>query len=132
MAALALPLVLVTACGDDTGPTATEPTSTTDATQTPTDGTSTSPSNEVSTPADDTSPKCDDVWIEGERLPGGYQGCYEGAKLVKADGRYCEFGKPLFTYDLTYYAVRKGIIAKAEKSFAQDPGYQDALAKCTA
>ncbi len=39
------------------------------------------------------------MWVDGAKLPGGYQDCYDGDVRVKADGRYCEFGKPLITYD---------------------------------
>ena len=115
--ALALPLALATACGNDSD-TATDTSPTTAA-----------PSSASSRP--DPSPQCDTVWVAGESLPGGYQGCYEGTKLVKASGRYCEFGKPLITYDERFYAVTHGRIIEANQSFAKDARYQDTLAKCS-
>ena len=117
LVALALPLALVTACGDDSN-TATDTSPTTPG--------ATSTSNRP-----DPSPQCDTVWVAGKSLQGGYQGCYEGTKLVKASGRYCEFGKPLFTYDERFYAVPRGRIIEATKPFAQDARYQDTLAKCS-
>ena len=114
--ALALPLALVTACGNNSD-TATDPA--------PTSAAPSSPSSP------DPSPQCDTLWVAGESLPGGYQGCYEGAKLVKANGRYCEFGKPLITYDERFYAVSHGRIIEAKQPFAKDARYQDTLAKCS-
>lgn len=118
LAALALPLALATACGDDSS-TVSDPSPTT------------SSSAAASQDATVKQPQCDDVWVAGKALPGGYQGCYEGTERVKASGRYCEFGKPLFTYDERFYAVRAGRIAEAKKPFAEDAGYQDVLAKCS-
>ena len=115
--ALALPLALATACGSDSD-TATD--------KSPTSAAPTSASGRP-----DPSPQCDTVWVAGESLPGGYQGCYEGTKLVKASGRYCEFGKPLMTYDERFYAVSHGRIIEAKQSFAKDARYQDTLAKCS-
>lgn len=115
--ALALPLALVTACGNDST-TATDKS----PTKAPASSTSSRP---------DPSPQCDSVWKAGATLPGGYQGCYEGTKQVKASGRYCEFGKPLITYDERFYAVSHGRIIEAKQSFAKDARYQDTLAKCS-
>ncbi len=119
LAALALPLALATACGDDSGTTAEDSTPTTS---------SSSPTASAS--AKEPDPQCTDVWRAGETLPRSYDGCYENDKRVKPNGRYCEFGKPLLTYDERFYAVRGGRIAEASKPFAQDAGYQDVLAKC--
>ncbi len=118
LAALALPLALATACGDDSSDTAADVAPTTPA---------------ASTSAGDTarSPQCTDIWQDGAKLPGGYDGCYESAKRVKPDGRYCEFGKPLVTYDQTFYAVPGGTIREAQQPFVDDPGYQDVLRKCS-
>lgn len=114
---LVLPMALATACGAD------EPTTASD----PAVSTSSTPSE---TPAAQ-EPQCSDVWQPEAKLPGGYEGCYEESRLVKANGRYCEFGKPLFTYADRFYAVPAGTIKVAQKPFAQDAGYQDTLAKCS-
>ena len=76
-------------------------------------------------------PQCGDIWQAGETLPSAYKRCFEGDTAVKASSRYCEFGKPLITYDDRFYAVRDGRIAEATEPFADDDGYQDVLAKCS-
>ncbi|MGZ4455389.1 MAG: hypothetical protein ACXVGM_17460 [Oryzihumus sp.] len=118
---LALPLgAVLTACGDDSStPTAADPN--------PTGASTSAASPSPSVPG----PQCSDVWVAGKQLPGGFQGCYEGAKRVKPDGRYCEFGKSLYTYDHRYFAVRNGTIMLASKGFAHDAKYQDTLRKCS-
>ena len=55
---------------------------------------------------------------EGAKLPGGYQDCYDGDHRVKADGRYCEFGKPLITYENSFWAVPGGAITEVEGKLA--------------
>jgi hypothetical protein len=123
-AALALPLVLVAGCGGDHATDAA-----TDPAPTASSPSAASPSASPSSrPA---SPQCAEVWQAGETLPRGYDGCYEGERRVRANGRYCEFGKPLLTYDDRFYAVRGGRIAEAEKPFGQDAGYQGVLATCS-
>lgn len=121
LAALALPLALaVSACGDD-ATTASDPA----GSSTPTSSSSSTASSDLPTP------QCEVVWVEGATLPGSFQGCYEGTKRIKPDGRYCEFGKPLFTYDERFFAVRNGTVHLATKPFAQDAKYQDTLRKCS-
>lgn len=134
-AALLAPLVLTGAllagCGEDDGTTVTDPgaqTTTPDAST----GTSTSAPTSASTSASPVrGPSCADVWSEGATLPKGYDGCDDEGTWVKADGRYCEFGKPLITHDRRWYAVPGGRIARAEADLAGDPGYQDVLRKCS-
>ena len=118
LVALVLPMALASACGSEEPTTAKDPAA----------PTSSGPS---ATPAKTGEPQCSEVWQSEARLPGGYQGCYERSRLVKPSGRYCEFGKPLFTYADRFYAVRAGTIKEAHKPFAHDAGYQDTLAKCS-
>lgn len=120
LTALALPLVLVAGCGGDTADVAEDPI--------PTVSASSPDLGDVSEALD---PQCVDVWQAGETLPRTYRGCYEDDAKVRANGRYCEFGKPLITYDGRFYAVRSGRIAEATEPFAEDAGYQDVLAKCS-
>ena len=98
-AALFVLVTLLAGCGDDDGTTATdpgsEPTVSDTASATASDVADESPT-ESETPK---APQCADVWVDGAKLPGGYQDCYDGDARVKADGRYCEFGKMLITYD---------------------------------
>lgn len=126
-AALLAPLVLTGAllagCGGDEGSTATDPSAPTGS------GASASGSSTPSAPAAD-GPDCAEVWVAGEQLPGGYQECWSDGQRVKADGRYCEFGKPLITYDDRFWAVPGGRIGEAEGGLLQDAAYKDALRKC--
>ncbi|MGZ8745221.1 MAG: hypothetical protein ACXWXO_20080 [Nocardioides sp.] len=121
LAAIVLPLALGACGGDDSTDTADDPAPTTSAASSPSESPSDRPK----------SPQCVDLWIAGAQLPRVYDGCFEDTERVKPGGRYCEFGKPLVTYDDRFYAVRGGRIAEASKPFAQDADYQDVLAKCS-
>ena len=70
------------------------------------------------------------MWQEGKKLAGGYDGCYDGDRRVKPDGRYCEIGKPLFTYKNNWYATPGGPINHTDGPLAKDPGYQSAIKAC--
>jgi hypothetical protein len=130
LAALALPLALATGCGGDTSGTSSG------AAKDPASGTATatamaSASASPTKPPQPKGPLCTDVWQPGSPLPGGYEGCYEGARLVKPNSRYCEFGKSLFTYADHYYAVPHGPVQKTAKVLLKDAGYRDVLLKCS-
>ena len=138
IAALAIPMALLSACGDDNGD-ATDPGSSSDSSndasespaETPT-GATEEPSVE---PTEDPSadwPKCATTWRDGSRLPRAYQGCREGDTGVKADSRFCSFGRPLVTYADRFYAVPTGVIHETSGPLKKDRGYQSALASCTA
>ena len=87
MAALLASFVLVlSACGTDSGDeTATDdasspasqdaPSESATPSETPTDDAETTETSEPSTPD---GPACDDVWTDGGRIPGRYQGCLDG------------------------------------------------------
>lgn len=84
------------------------------------------------TPAPETPalPACSEIWVAGATVPGRYEGCLEGERTVPADGRYCEFGKPLFTYGRDLWAVAGGPINVTEQPLLRDPGYRRALKQC--
>ncbi|MCY7395482.1 MAG: hypothetical protein LH468_04875 [Nocardioides sp.] len=142
-AALAATLLVVVpglaACGnDDSGSedgggaaTAQDPVGETSAAPSESASPSTAPS-EPSAPVEVpvTLPACGEVWVVGATVARGYEGCLEGASTVPADGRYCEFGKPLFTYQEGFYAVAGGPVIATERPLLRDPGYRDALKKC--
>jgi hypothetical protein len=90
-----------------------------------------SPTESEASPVPD-GPACGEVWQDGRTLPGGYKGCREGDAYVRAERRYCEFGKPLITYADHFYAVRAGRIHETSSSLERDRGYKSALASCMA
>lgn len=128
--ALLAPLVLTGAllagCGDDGGTTATDPAAGSEAPAPTSSDSSATPS---ASPAPE-GPDCASVWVTGETLPGGYRGCVEDGRLVKPDGRYCEFGKPLITFDDRWWSVPGGRIGEAEGPLRRDRAYRDALRSC--
>jgi hypothetical protein len=138
IAALAIPMALLSACGDDDGdasdpgPSSDSPS---DASESATD-TPTAPTDDPTVePTKDPSadwPKCASVWRDGSRLPRAYKGCREGDVGVKGDSRYCSFGRPLVIYADRFYAVPTGVIHETPGPLKKDSGYQSALASCTA
>lgn len=146
LAALALPLALVAACGDEGATTADDPASGSsssspaasesapESASAPASGdasASASPTSASASPTAPPLPACEQVWQAGAKLPGGYAGCLEGDQEVAADGRYCEFGKPLVTYADRFYAVPGGTIAEGTSPLRSDPGYRKVLRTCS-
>lgn len=127
--ALVVAVTLLAGCsGDDPDSTATDPAGeTSSATASPMESATSEPA-ESEKPKE---PQCADVWVDGAKLPGGYQDCYDGDQRVKADGRYCEFGKPLITYESSFWAVPGGIIHEVEGKLLDDAKYVDSLHKCS-
>lgn len=121
MAALALPLVLVAGCGDDSATTADDPGTT------PTSSSPTEPTT-PSEPA--TSPQCSEIWVDGQTFPERYRGCFEGSEKIQAESTYCEFGTKLFFYDNRFYAVPNGPVNETDGALAKDPGFKTAINKC--
>jgi hypothetical protein len=139
IAALAIPMALLSACGSDDGGDATDPGASTSASETPSESASDTPTEappttEPTETADPTAdwPACDGVWSDGAQLPHGYKGCKEGDTAVKAESRGCSFGRPLVTYADRFYGVPSGLIHETMGSLKKDPGYRSALASCTA
>jgi len=130
---LAFVLVALSGCGGDDGSTVTDPGSDPSTTETTTQATPSASESATATPSESEKPKgprCADVWVDGAKLPGGYQDCYDGDQRVKADGRYCEFGKMLITHDNRFWAVPAGPIHEVPAKLLDDAGYRDALRKC--
>ena len=131
--ALALVVVTLAGCGGDEGEgTATDPAAqTSSASVAPTESTSeASASEDPEEPKEPKEPQCAEVWVDGAKLPGGYQDCYDADKRVKADGRYCEFGRPLVTYAGRFWAVPGGLIHEVDGKLLDDAKYRDSLRKC--
>jgi hypothetical protein len=141
-AALAIPVALLSACGDDDGggatdpgPSATSPSES--ASDTPTEATD---SSEPTAPPETTEtadpsadwPACEGVWKDGDRLPPGYAGCREGDVGVQADKTGCSFGRPIVTYRDRFYGVPSGVIHETMGPLEKDPGYQSDMASCRA
>lgn len=129
LAAFLLPLALLVGCGSDGDDNATDPApAPTSASATPSESMPTESPTSSEPPK---GPVCDEVWVDGGKLPGGYQDCYADDKRVKANGRYCEFGKTLVTHQDRFWAVPGGRISEVSGKLLADAGYRDALAKCS-
>lgn len=115
--AIAVPALLLVlgACGDDPADTAAAESA---------DGSS---SDAVTSDL----PACDSVWVDGEKLPEGYSGCFDGTEEIGADKRSCSFGKPIVTFDDRFYAVPGAVVNEVEGSLEDDEAFQSALASCT-
>ena len=127
----AFALLTLAGCGDDDGSTAADPGSETSSSESATPSETPAPS-ETTTPEPPAGPACDEVWVDGAKLPGGYQQCFDAdGKKMKMDGRYCEFGKPLITYADSFWAVPGGPVHEVEAALLDDPDYAKALAQCS-
>jgi hypothetical protein len=124
VAALALPLVLATGCGDDSASTADDPD------PTPTTSSSPSPSESETTTAPPTEPQCSEIWVDGQKFPERYRGCFEGSEKIQAESVYCEFGTKLFFYANSFYAVPNGPVNETDGPLAKDDSFKTALNKC--
>ncbi|GGO77719.1 hypothetical protein [Nocardioides deserti] len=135
-AALIAPLVLsaglLAGCGGDGGDeVASDRAATSSASSEATPSGDASATASSSPSAGAGGPDCAEVWVAGGTLPGGYQECYEDGERVKANGRYCEFGKPLITYGDRFWAVPGGRIGESRGALLDDAAYEDALRKCS-
>lgn len=116
---------------DASSPAASESPSTSASTDPTTSPSATSSLPSTDDPTEEVQlPACDTVWVVGQELPRNYQGCLEGEKEVQANGLYCEFGKPLFTYKKRFYAVENGPINRTDSPLAKDKAFQTAQRKC--
>jgi hypothetical protein len=141
-AALALPVALLSACGDDDGGDATDPGATSDASESPSEPVTDLPtdhptdhSTDHPTETVDPSanwPACGGVWKDGARLPAGYAGCREGDAGVPADKTGCSFGRPIITYADRFYGVPTGVIHETSGPLEKDRGYRSDMASCRA
>jgi len=130
-------LVALAGCGsEDSTSTASDPTGSSASPDVSGAAPTTSPSpasEPATTGASDMPvalPACADVWVAGGTVPRGYEGCLDGNETVAADGRYCEFGKPLLTFQRSFYAVPGGPVQTIDQPMLKDPRYRDALRKC--
>ena len=129
LAALVVPLLLVSACGGQASDSASDPSPTR---STPTsDAPSSAGASASATPRPE-GPACAAVWRDGATLPQDYAGCVAGDEAVKPSDRYCEFGRKLVIYGDRFYAVRTGTIHRTHGPLDKDPGYRSAMASCMA
>ena len=121
LVAVALPLLLLTACGDDEADSAQDPAT---GSASPTDEASATPEE----PAVE-GPVCDEVWVEGATLPAAYAGCVADGALTEPDRLPCSSGQTIVRFAEQYYAVLGGEIKFAE-DLAKDPDYRRSVTVC--
>jgi hypothetical protein len=124
--------VLSGGCGDDsTGTQGIDPSPSAVASSDAASGSATPTSTPSSTaPSTPDWPECDEVWVDGQKLPGVYRGCLRDGQPVKAQKQFCEFGKPLVTFANKFWAVPDGPVHEVATTLAKDPGWHKALRQC--
>lgn len=125
VAALVLPIVLATACGDDGGDAATDPEPTAESSTPPIES---SPS-EPTEPAEPVAPPCAEVWVDGGTLPKPYVGCAEDDVTVPPDALDCSSGQKIIRYAERFFAVPGGMIRETD-GLERDDDYLDSIATC--
>lgn len=113
-------LLLVAACGSDSGTTATDEPSVAESTPAATESTSAAPEG----------PACADIWVEGEDLAGSYDGCVDDTGLVPPDKVGCSSGQTFVLYGDEFWAVKGGLIKYAADGRNQAKAYLDDMAAC--
>ncbi len=73
--------------------------------------------------------ECADVWIDGETLDAGYQGCSIDGEPMLPNVVTCESGDQFTTFDDQFFAVLGGEITEAPADSAE---YTAALEECGA
>lgn len=122
-------LLLVAACGSDSGSTASDPTSPTSSSAT--ESPSMTPSETAAKPAIPAgTPDCQAVWVTGKDLKASYAGCADGDTFVKAHKVGCSSGQTYVLYGDDYWAVKGGTIKYAAKGWAHSPQYRKDIATC--
>jgi hypothetical protein len=133
--ALLFPLVLLSACGGDSGSTAADPVGSDSTSAAPTESSTPSETASEATssaPATPDWPACSDVWTADADLPGGYKGCLEGDTAVPADGLMCSSGQRIVRYDEQFFAVPGGTIYQATGPLEKDKQYLKMVRVCRA
>lgn len=120
LALLAVSVLLLSGCGEDTAGTSAQPDST---------ATSLDPTETTDPPS--TLPECKSLWKAGVRLPSGYAGCLDlSGNVVGGEGTYCESGQTIFTHGNDMYAAAGHRIVQVSSVLRRDAVYQRALKTC--
>lgn len=133
VAALVVPLVLVSGCGGDSDSTASDAGDTPSDTPSESSGTATeSATDSASASPQPDWPACDSVWTEGGTIPRQYKGCLDGTTEVPSDALSCSSGQRIERYDDTYYGVAGGKIYMASGPLEKDKQYLKMVRTCRA
>ncbi|GAA1924291.1 hypothetical protein GCM10009797_17460 [Nocardioides hwasunensis] len=125
----------LTACGEDDGGTAEDPSAGETTSPSDTASPTESPTDEPSeTPSEPAGPACADVWVAGATLPEKYDGCQDAEKdtWVQAMVYQCSSGQRLVTYQRNFYAAKGEVITESEVPLARDEKFQKILTTCGA
>lgn len=77
-----------------------------------------------------TMPACSDVWVAGETLPDGYEGC-ETVDTIEAPAiSECADGSRWTSYQDEFYAKYGGEIIAVKGEMSDDPAYSTFLDEC--
>ena len=128
VAALVLPVALLSACGGDSGSSAADPAGTASVSDTP------SSSEAIADPSSEAPdwPACDSIWVEGQQIPGGYKGCLDGSDQVAADNLSCSSGQRIVRYADRFYGVAGGKIYESMGPLDKDKAYLKMVRTCRA
>lgn len=113
-------LLLVTACGSDSGGS-----SATDEPTTP----AASPTDAESSAAPE-GPACSTIWVEGATLDRKYTGCVDDTGLVAPNKVGCSSGQTFVLYGDQYWAVKGGIVKYAADGRTDAKPYRVDMAAC--
>ncbi|MGH3345406.1 MAG: hypothetical protein ACRDO4_00365 [Nocardioides sp.] len=115
--------VWLSGCGEETpdDPVAGESTGTSE----PSDG----PAQSDESDAPD-GPSCTDVWVEGESIPGSYDGCVDGDTWVSAEALRCESGQVLIVYGDRYYGAKGAVVNDVGAPLQDSDQYRRAVRAC--
>ncbi len=75
-------------------------------------------------------PACAEVWVDGQNLPGGYQGCVDSETWVAADLTRCDSGQVLVVYGDRFYGAKGATVNDVGAPLDDSDQYRRAVRSC--
>ena len=112
--------VWLSGCGEETpaDPSAGESTSTSEPGDSP---------SESDVPD---GPSCTEVWVDGQGIPGSYQGCVDAGAWVAAEALRCDSGQVLIVYGDRYYGAKGAVVNDVGAPLQDSDQYRRAVRSC--
>lgn len=75
-------------------------------------------------------PSCEETWVAGQAIPGGYEGCVDGDTWVAAEATRCESGQVLIVFGDRYYGAKGAVVNDVGTPLDDSDQYRRAVRSC--